>query len=141
MNNKYENIYVADSKIHGKGILAKKRFGADEIVCEFTGEIIDEKECVQREKEGNVYIFWYDDIVYIDVSKDETIKYLNHSCKPNCRIEASENDYHLLIIANEIINQNDEITIDYGYPEIYINCLCSYCKSKAKRQENQSTFF
>jgi hypothetical protein len=55
MNNKYENIYVADSKIHGKGILAKKRFGADEIVCEFTGEIIDEKECVQREKEGNVY--------------------------------------------------------------------------------------
>lgn len=121
-------LEVKDSPIHGKGIFAAKDFSENETICEFGGEIIDEAECIKRENENNVYIFWYDGNNYIDVQNDEIIKYLNHSCSPNCRIEQGEKEFTLKIVACKKIRKGDEITIDYGYPEIYENCSCEYCQ-------------
>jgi SET domain-containing protein len=97
---------------------------------EIVGEEIDENECIRREnEENNVYIFYKDDNTYIDAKNSEKIKYINHSCDYNCYVDEDENGDLILVSARDIKN-GEELTIDYGYDEIYENCNCNECDEK-----------
>ncbi len=123
-------LKIKDSVLHGKGLFAAKKINSSEIIAQIYGELIDADECVQREAAGNVFIFWKSDNEYIDVSNSSCLKYINHSCNYNCIVEEDENG-NLLLIASREIQPEEELTIDYGYDEIYLNCACKACSNKS----------
>lgn len=126
----YDKIIVKDSNVHGKGIFTQVPINKDQRILVIEGEMIDAAECIRREnEENNVYIFWKDDNTYIDTSSSEKIKYINHSCNANCYIDEDENAL-LILVASRDIQPNEELTIDYGYDEIYEECSCSSCENK-----------
>jgi SET domain-containing protein len=126
----YDQIVVKDSPVHGKGIFTQIPIRKDQLILEIRGEEIDAEECIRREnEENNVYVFWKDDNTYIDTSSTEKIKFINHSCDANCYIDEDDNGSLILIAARDIA-AGEELTIDYGYDEIYEECTCSSCDNK-----------
>jgi len=128
INRDYEEfVIVKDSEIHGKGIFIAADISEGEKILSIKGEVIDGYECERREEEEqNVYIFWSDDNTYIDTAMTDKIKYINHDCDFNCDIVEDENN-GLMIIAYRNIKAGEELTIDYGYEEIYEECGCNSC--------------
>jgi uncharacterized protein len=125
-----ENLLVSDSPVHGKGLFINKNLKDGDLITHITGELIDENECVRREnEEENVYIFFKDDNEYIDVANNQLLRYLNHSCDYNCDIDEDEHG-NLILYAVTDIPAGSELTIDYGYDEIYQYCSCSDCGNK-----------
>ncbi len=122
-------LTVKDSSLHGKGIFSTKNILKGQIITQIIGEMISAEECIKREEEGNVYIFWKEDDLYIDVSNHSTIRFINHSCDYNCDVDEDESG-NLILLAIRDINEGEELTIDYGYEEIYENCTCPLCTSK-----------
>lgn len=119
-------VIVKNSPIHLKGIFSTVDIPPNEIVMIIKGEVIDEKECIKREDEdNNVYIFWNGEN-YIDTIDTPKIKYINHDCDPNCEVDDRDNE-SLYLISNRKILAGEELTIDYGYDEIYLECCCYSC--------------
>lgn len=123
-------ISVKNSELHGLGLFTDIHIKHDQQIIPIIGEEISEDECVRREEEdNNVYIFWKDDQTYIDTSQMSKIKFINHSCDYNCTIE--EDDFgNLILFSVRDIQAGEELTIDYGYEEIYEDCSCNNCNNK-----------
>lgn len=120
-------ILAKQSDIHGFGLFTTIDIPADSIILKIHGELISEEECVLREeRDNNVYIFWYDEEKYIDTSKSIKIKYINHNCSSNCEVIDGD-EKSLLLLTTKNISAGEEITIDYGYDEIYEQCQCPKC--------------
>lgn len=118
-------IVVKPSTIHGLGIFTTVDIPEGSNILLITGEIITEEECIRREEFGNVYIFWNENN-YIDTTSTDKIKFINHNCDFNCDvIDGEENTLRLVAYRN--ISAGEELTIDYGYEEIYKECRCSIC--------------
>ena len=123
-------VYVGESYIHGKGIFVSSDIPKDAKIMEIKGDVIDGDECERREEEeDNVYIFWNGDDCYIDTANTSTIRYINHDCNFNCEVEEDENNGLMLVAARDI-KMGEELTIDYGYEDIYDDCGCSSCISE-----------
>lgn len=121
-------IYVENSPIHGKGIHTSVFIPKGSNILVIQGEVISGDECERREiEENNVYIFWNGDN-YIDAVKTEKIKYVNHNCDSNCEVQDRDAN-SLRLVAAKDIHPEDELTIDYGYEEIYEQCQCDYCSN------------
>lgn len=121
-------LEVKESAVHGKGLFAKESLNDGQRIIEINGDVINADECVRRENEGNVYIFWKDDDIYIDTNNSDKIRYINHSCDYNC--DVIEDSEKLILIAVKNILAGEELTIDYGYDEIYQYCSCISCGNK-----------
>jgi SET domain-containing protein len=118
-------LIVKDSGIHGKGLFSTVDIAEGSKIFVIEGEAISEEECIKREADGNVYIFW-NESNYIDTSMTNKIKYINHNCDCNC--DVLENDEEsLMLVAYRDIKAGEELTIDYGYEEIYELCQCNIC--------------
>jgi uncharacterized protein len=125
------NLMVKDSSVHGMGLFSTIEHKEGQLITIISGELINGDECVKREDEGNVYIFYKDEDEYIDASKHSQLRYLNHSCNYNCDIDEDENG-NLILFAVEDIQSGEELTIDYGYEEIYDYCSCNDCGNKTE---------
>ncbi len=122
-------IFVSNSVIHGNGLFTSRDIARGTPLMRISGEVINGDECQRREvQENNVYIFWNGDDCFIDTSFTDKIKYINHKCDYNCDI--SEIDSQLVLVAARDIASGEELTIDYGYEEIYESCSCSACINK-----------
>ena len=131
-NNYDKNIIVKNSGIHGKGIFSTVRIPKGAKILDIKGEVIDGDECERREEEeNNVYIFWNGDDCYIDTKKTRKIKYINHDCDFNCDV-VENNNGGLMLIAYKDIKAGSELTIDYGYDDIYDECGCRVCINDEK---------
>ncbi len=118
-------LIVKDSGIHGKGLFSTVDIAEGSKIFVIEGEAISEEECIKREADGNVYIFW-NESNYIDTYMTNKIKYINHNCDCNC--DVLENDEEsLMLVAYRDIKAGEELTIDYGYEEIYELCQCNIC--------------
>ena len=123
-------VFVNESDIHGKGIFINSDVPSGAIIMEIEGDLIDGNECERREEEeNNVYIFWNGDDSYIDTANTNKIRYINHNCNYNCDVEENENNGLILIAARDI-KKGEELTIDYGYEDIYDDCGCRACISE-----------
>ena len=118
-------LYVSDSGIHGAGLFTSVKISAGQNIMVIKGESISGDECERREEFGNVYIFWNGDN-YIDTSMTDKIRYINLNCRYNCDI-IDRDEESLLLIAARDIDPDEELTIDYGYEEIYEVCQCEIC--------------
>jgi len=129
-NDFEEFTYVKSSGIHGAGIFTSVDIPAESKIMEIKGEIISGDECERREEEeDNVYIFWYDSETYIDTNNTEKIKYINHNCESNCVVE-EDIGVRLYLYTDREIKAGEELTIDYGYEDIYEECNCEKCSQE-----------
>ena len=126
-----DNLTVKDSSVHGMGLFSNVDHKEGQIITKISGELINGDECVRREDEGNVYIFYKDEDEYIDAANHSQLRYLNHSCNYNCDIDEDENG-NLILFASQSIKSGEELTIDYGYDDIYDYCSCNNCENKTE---------
>ncbi len=91
-------VYVADSKIHGKGLFAAKNIKKGDLI----GYFKHHKTTVD-----GPYVLWLEEDLAYTVEDD--FKYINHSKKANA---AYYDDFTIMAIKK--INKDDEITHNYG---------------------------
>ena len=130
---------VKYSKLHGKGIFARKDIPKNTHIIEYIGNIVSRKEGERIAEEhhnkakktgsGAVYIFELNRKQDIDGSVSwNTARFINHSCEPNCKYKIIDN--HIWIISLREIKKGEELTYDYGYDlEDYHEHPCK-CNSK-----------
>lgn len=126
--------YVVKKSKTGLGLFANRDYKKGEFVVEYIGERIDEPESNRR---GGQYLFELSKKWFLDGKfRENTARYVNHSCRPNC--EADVKKEHVLISAIKNIKKGDEFVYDYGkeFFDEYIKpkgCKCEKCtKTKAK---------
>lgn len=115
------DLYIANSKVHGKGVFAKKDFKKGETIFTIKGKIVHWE--VRNQEESLHGPDW------IGINKQSWMdplgpaKYLNHSCRPNAGIKG-----RFRVIALKDTKAKEEITIDYSITEIdklwYMRCNC-----------------
>jgi SET domain-containing protein len=141
MKNKSSNLFyiVRSSKIHGKGIFARKDIPKGTNVIEYVGNIVSRKEgdriaeeqYVKSRKTGSGAVYIFELNRKQDVDGDVSwnpAKFINHSCNPNCKYQRKDN--HIWIVSRRDIKKGEELSYDYGYDlEEYKNHPCR-CNSK-----------
>ncbi|OQA67410.1 MAG: SET domain protein [Candidatus Diapherotrites archaeon ADurb.Bin253] len=130
---------VRNSKVHGKGVFARKDIPKGTKIIEYVGNIVSSKEGLRiyeeqlkKSKEtgvGAVYIFQLNRKQDIDGDVPwNPAKYINHSCNPNCKYKIINN--HIWIFSIRDIKKGEELNYDYDYDlDNYQDHLCK-CNSK-----------
>jgi len=130
-----KKIYTAKSKIEGKGVFAEEEIKKGEDIIEYNGDKINSDEGDARADEqlnkGHLYIFKLNEEFDIDGDiKDNTAKFINHSCDPNCETVIYD-EKEILIVALKDIKKDEELTFDYqltGDRVIQCNCQSKNCR-------------
>ena len=125
MKNKKLPFYIVrGSKIHGKGVFARKDITKGIKIIEYVGNLVSKKEGLriyqeQLEKSkktgaGAVYLFQLNKKHDIDGNVSwNPAKFINHSCEPNCKFEII-ND-RIWITSLREIKKDEELSYDYDY--------------------------
>ncbi len=125
--------YAVKKSSAGLGLFATTDIKKGDLIIEYTGERITEAEANRR---GGKYLFELNDNWTIDgKGRENTARYLNHACKPNCEPELSEDETQIHIYAKRNIKAGEELTYNYGkmYFDDLIgkdNCRCATCVAK-----------
>jgi hypothetical protein len=116
----------------GLGLYAATQFKKGDLIIQYTGETITTDEGNRR---GGRYLFELNDDWMIDgKGRENTARYINHSCKPNAYPELSEDETQVHIYAKRTILPGEEITYNYGKTYFTMvlkpmGCRCVKCKS------------
>lgn len=131
-----ENIVVRQSKLHGRGLFAKRAFAKGEKILQYMGERIDKKESERRTdaqwETGRVYTFELNKTWDIDGAPAWNVARLaNYSCDPNAE---SENDRGraIWVVALRPIAAGEEITYDYNFPFVDPPPVCRCGAAKCR---------
>jgi uncharacterized protein len=133
MKKEHPSVIVKRSSA-GLGLFANTEFKKGDFIIEYTGENISHDEADRR---GGKYLFILSDTIVIDgKGRENTARYINHSCKPNAEAETDEDKGVVRISAKKKILPGEEISYDYGkdYVNEYIKphgCRCRTCTPKA----------
>ena len=107
-------IRIDTSRIDRQGLFATQRIAKGTRILEYVGEKISKQESARRLAAHNNYIFHLNYRYDIDgQTLENTARYINHSCDPNCEIEKVED--HIWIIALRDIQVDEELSFNYGY--------------------------
>ncbi|HEU5209466.1 MAG TPA: SET domain-containing protein-lysine N-methyltransferase [Longimicrobiales bacterium] len=110
---------VRRSPIQGKGAFATRDIRRGERIGEYRGERISWEEADRRyddesQERHHTFLFEVDDETVIDAGvRGSGVKYINHSCDPNC--EALIEDGRVFIEALKPIRKGQELFYDYSY--------------------------
>ena len=91
-------LALGRSRIDGTGLFAREAIEADDVVIEYTGEVVGERECGAREKLYERlgiadYMFRTGADEVVDATlRGSRARYCNHSCDPNCYAVVHLND-------------------------------------------------
>jgi len=108
---------VRVSKIHGRGVFARRPIRKGVRVIEYTGPIISTKKAdkigntVDEHGHSHTMLFTVDDDRVIDGTRGGDAKYINHGCTPNC--EGVQDGDRIFIESLRSIKKGEEITYDY----------------------------
>ena len=118
----------------GLGLFAGEPIKKGTCVIEYIGrEVVGEEQYTSRSK----YLFEVSKTRMINGAiRENTARYINHSCAPNCEIEIKKE--HVLVMAKRNIKMGEELNYDYDteYFEEYIKpkgCLCLKCSPLPKK--------
>ncbi|MDD3487255.1 MAG: SET domain-containing protein [Candidatus Moranbacteria bacterium] len=127
--------YILKRGLSGLGLFAARRIKKGEFVIEYIGKKLTPEEF--DKSPDKKYFFEIDDYWTVDGSgRDNTARYINHACRPNCEVRIYAKRIRIWAIKN--IKEGEEFTYDYGkeYFNEYIKpkgCRCKSCmKKKAK---------
>jgi SET domain-containing protein len=120
--NGREPLYVVrSSRIHGRGVFARRYIRKGTRILEYTGERIDNDEADRRYddtkmKRHHTFLFTLDKNTVIDGAANTgggDASFINHSCDPNC--EAVITGRKIFIHALRGIEPGTELAYDYQY--------------------------
>ncbi|KAI1498387.1 hypothetical protein F5X99DRAFT_325872 [Biscogniauxia marginata] len=129
-------VEVIKTDDRGYGIRANRCFQANQIIMEYTGEIITEEECDRRMNEKYkdnqcYYLMSFDQNMIIDATTGSIARFVNHSCQPNCRMVkwiVSGQPRMALFAGDRDIMTGEELTYDYNFDPFSAKnvqkCLC-----------------
>ena len=109
---------IRQSPIEGRGVFATRIIERGTCIGEYTGEYLTEDEVNRRYDDdtgvrASTFLFQVTDSVYIDAErKGGDMRYMNHSCDPNC--ESDVVGTRVVIRAIKTIPAGDELTYDYA---------------------------
>jgi len=106
-------LEIFDTVDMGKGVRAKdKLYKGQRLGC-YMGEI---KHNAEPSKDWRYNLAYVLKDFYIDGKDESLICYMNHSSKPNVQIvwEKHGDEIHIVFVANKIIDEGEELFIDYG---------------------------
>jgi SET domain-containing protein len=116
------------SKLHGFGVFADEPITKNRRVIDYAGELVRNRDCVEREKrylrDGCIWVFRVNRVWSRDAAVGGNIaRYINHACRPNCWWEIV--DRTIWIRASRSIDKGEELTYDYAtIGEHTIPCRC-----------------
>lgn len=127
--------YAVKKSSAGLGLFAEREYKKGERVIEYTGEVITDAEAQRR---GGKYLFELNNHWTIDgKGRANTARYINHSCRPNCFPELTDDETQVFIYTKRAITVGEEFTYNYG--KYYFNmeikphgCRCAACLLKLK---------
>jgi hypothetical protein len=107
---------VRHSKIHGKGVFARRPIRKGTKVIEYTGKIISNEEADEigiNDMDGHLHTMFFtvDDKRVIDGREGGDARFINHSCAPNC--ETVQEGDRIFIQALRNIKEGEELSYDY----------------------------
>ena len=113
-----ESKIVVEETHVGKGVFARRKFKDDCVIAEVGGELIHDPDYT-----SSYCVDMGDDVA---LEPAAPLRYLNHSCDPNCELFVYDDDlFRLLLVSLRPIQPGEELTIDYGWPaEVAIPCQC-----------------
>jgi SET domain-containing protein len=126
----------------GLGLFAAEPIRKGAFIIEYTGEIISTEESDRR---GGKYLFTLDKKRVVDgKGRENTARYINHSCRPNCEPETDEDAGKIRIFAKRAIADGEELTYDYGeeYFDEHIKpygCRCAYCIGTSRSRKKRAS--
>jgi uncharacterized protein len=109
---------VRQSRIHGRGVFARRSIRKGARIVEYRGERISLAEADRRPDSdpGNPYhtfLFELNDGRVIDAaSRGNAARWINHSCSPNC-VPLEDEDGRVYIEARRAIRAGEELSYDY----------------------------
>lgn len=100
-NNYLETVFVAPSRIHGRGLFARGPLKRGDYIGTYEGPYA---------RRTGTHVLWVeqDDGSELGISGRNSIRYANHSRKPNAEFEGFD------LYATKRIKAEEEITIHYG---------------------------
>lgn len=111
---------IRRSRIAGRGAFARRRIRKGQLIIEYLGEIISQKEADRRYPEDgkvarhHTFLFEIDAKHVIDAAANgNDARFINHSCQPNC--DAIDEEGRIFIYANKNIQPGGELAYDYRY--------------------------
>ncbi|KAL2198796.1 hypothetical protein P885DRAFT_32766 [Corynascus similis CBS 632.67] len=120
----------------GYGVRSNRCFEPNQIIMEYTGEIITVAECERRMNEEYkdnecYYLMSFDQNMIIDATTGSIARFVNHSCSPNCRMIkwiVSGQPRMALFAGDRPIMTGEELTYDYNFDPFSAKnvqkCLC-----------------
>lgn len=124
-----KHIYIATSKIAGKGIFAGENIKKGEIIQNIKGEV--KFKINKNTRDVFAHPNWVGIAENQWIDPEKPYKFLNHSCEPNIGIKGKVG-----LIALKDIKEGEEIAIDYsiieGDDRWQMECLCGNNKKCRK---------
>lgn len=115
----------------GKGLFTLEDIPKGVCVIEYIGKVVPEKEQYTIKSK---YLFGIGKNGMINGNIPEnTAKYINHSCRPNCEID--EHKGRIYVFTRKKVLAGEELNYDYGkeyFDEYFKNgrCRCEKCAAK-----------
>lgn len=140
-------LALGTSRIDGLGLFAREVIESDDVIIEYTGEVISDSICNIRQKmyesKGLAdFMFRTSDNEVIDATVHGCrARYINHSCDPNCFAVVTFPEFsqiklgrRVFIYSKRRIYKGEELTYDYcfGADEKSVRCFCgqSACRGR-----------
>ena len=109
---------VRRSQVHGRGLFARSPYTLGEMIGEYRGRVIDvtkedETSSASDPDPSYTLLFAVTDRITIDAGVNgNSIRFINHSCEPNC--ETTAEDDRVFVHALRQIEPGEELTYDYN---------------------------
>ncbi|ORX41657.1 SET domain-containing protein, partial [Piromyces finnis] len=134
-NSKKLKVFWTGNK--GYGLKTENPIKKDELVIEYTGEVMSNKSCIDRlntiyKNMNSFYFIDFGDGKVIDACEKGSIaRFANHSCEPNCHIErwTVNDEVRVGLFALRDIKAGEELLYDYNFHSFGEQQKCN-CGSK-----------
>jgi hypothetical protein len=133
-----KSIEIKECEGRGVGVFTTKAINKNDLIIEYIGEVITERECERRLRKNYVsekhkYLMVMSQGLVIDATrKGNLARFLNHSCDPNCIVEEWKvrGQSCMGIFALRDIKPQEELCFDYNFQRYGDEEQKCYCGSK-----------
>lgn len=149
--NLIDGLEVFTTFDRGQGVRATRDFAPKQVATYFTGKVMTlrafERSHGDLEKRYP-YLLKIDAQMILDASTGSMARFINHSCRANCRVEkwmVRGHAYLALFVGESKLDTGQELTIDYhitsSFQESLQECVCqvSGCKGIIGRNRKAQT--